>query len=84
MLQVLHVDVAYVAMVVHVCCKLLFPNVSVVFPHVCCKCVYLNVARVSHICCMRFLSRCCIYFAMVFQVFLGIFYKCFRRMLQVF
>jgi hypothetical protein len=35
-------DVAYIAMVVHVCCKLLFPNVLVVFPDICCKCVVLR------------------------------------------
>jgi hypothetical protein len=37
-------DVAYVAMVMHVCCKL--PNVSSVFSYVCCKCVYLNIAYI--------------------------------------
>ena len=43
-------DVPYVAMVVHVCCKLLFPMFHLFFPDVCCKYVYLNVAYVSHIC----------------------------------
>jgi hypothetical protein len=33
-------DVAYVAMVVHVCCKRLFP-MFYLFIDVCCKCVYL-------------------------------------------
>ena len=44
-------DVAYVAMVVHVCCKLLFPMFHLFFSGLCCKCVYLDVAYVSHICC---------------------------------
>jgi hypothetical protein len=51
----LDVDVEYVAMVVHVCCKLLFSIFLVYFTHVCCVCVYLNAARVSYICCMCFI-----------------------------
>ena len=47
-------DVAYVIMVIHVCCKLLFPIFQLFFPDVCCKCVYLDVAYVSHICCKVF------------------------------
>jgi hypothetical protein len=47
-------DVAYVAMVVYVCCKLLF-SMFYLFLGVCCKCVYLDVAYVSHICCMYFI-----------------------------
>jgi hypothetical protein len=39
-------DVAYVATIVHICCKLSIPNVS----DLCCKCVYLDVAYVSLIC----------------------------------
>jgi hypothetical protein len=42
-------DIAYVAMVVHVCYKRLPPNVSSIFLDV--KCVYLNVVYVSHIYC---------------------------------
>jgi hypothetical protein len=42
-------DVAYVEMIVRVCCKLLFPNFNLFFPDVCCKRVYLDVAYVSHI-----------------------------------
>jgi hypothetical protein len=37
-----------VAMVVYVCCKLLFPMFYLFFPYVCCKCVYLDVAYVTH------------------------------------
>jgi hypothetical protein len=53
------------------------------FPDVCDKCVYLDIACVSHICCMCFiwmLHIFCNWFLSVFMCF----YKCFRRMLQVF
>jgi hypothetical protein len=43
-------DIAYVAIVVHVCCKLLFPMFHLFFLDVCCKCFYLDVPYVSHIC----------------------------------
>jgi hypothetical protein len=36
-------DVAYVAMVIYICCKLLFP-MFYLFLDVCCKRVYLDVA----------------------------------------
>jgi hypothetical protein len=45
-------DVAYVGMVVHVGCKLLFSMFQLFFADIYCKCVYLNVACASHICCM--------------------------------
>jgi hypothetical protein len=48
-------DVAYVAMVVHVCCKLLFSVFHLFFQDICCKCVYLDIAYVSHICCKCFI-----------------------------
>jgi hypothetical protein len=61
MLQVFHVvvakvdrDVAYVAMVVHVCCKLLSPMFHLFCLDVCCKCVYFG---------------CCICFTYMLQVF---------------
>jgi hypothetical protein len=44
-------DVAYVVMVVHLCCKCLFPMFHLFFPDACGKCVYLDVAYVSPICC---------------------------------
>jgi hypothetical protein len=47
-------DVAYIAMVIHVCCKLLLPMFSSVFLDVCCKCFYLDIAYVSHIRCKCF------------------------------
>jgi hypothetical protein len=77
MLQVLHIDVAYVAMVVRVCCKLMFPRFYLFFSYVCCKCVYLDVAYISHICCKCFIWMLRI---SVFQVF----FKRFRCMFQRF
>jgi hypothetical protein len=47
-------NVAYVAIVVHICCKLLFLMFHLFFPDVCYNCVYLHVAFVSHICCKCF------------------------------
>jgi hypothetical protein len=44
-------DITYVAMVVHVCCKLLFLMFHLFFSDVYYKCVYLDVAYISHICC---------------------------------
>jgi hypothetical protein len=50
-------DVAYVAIIVHVCCNLQvsIPNVSSVFSDVCCKCVYFDIAHVSYIRCKCFI-----------------------------
>jgi hypothetical protein len=39
-------DVAYIEMVVHVCCKRMFPMFHL-FLYLCCKCVYLDVAYIS-------------------------------------
>jgi hypothetical protein len=88
MLQVFHVDVAkvdqdvaYVAMVIHICCKhlfLMFQLFQTYDAH-----VYLGVAYVSHLCCKCFIqmlhrlhtyvasvsSRCCICFAIATHVF---------------
>jgi hypothetical protein len=62
MLQIFHIDVAkvdrdvaYVVMVVHVCCNLLFPMFHLFFSDVCSKCVWLDVAYVSHIYCKYFI-----------------------------
>jgi hypothetical protein len=69
MLQLFQMNVAYVAMVVHVSCKGLFLMFHLCFWTYCCKCVYG--------CCIRF--KCFIYtlrmFAMVF--------KCLYMFLQV-
>jgi hypothetical protein len=67
-------DIAYVAMIVHVCCKRLAPVFHLCFSDVCCKCVYLDVPYVSHICCKCFIWMLCL-FAMVlkyFRVFLQV------------
>jgi hypothetical protein len=61
-------DVAYVAMVIHVCCKGLLLMFHLCFPDVCCKCVYPYVAYVSHICCICFIEMLCM-FAMSFECF---------------
>jgi hypothetical protein len=48
-------DVAYVAMVVHLCCKRLSLMFHLFFSDICCKCIYLKVAYVSCICCKYFI-----------------------------
>jgi hypothetical protein len=48
-------DVAYVVMVVHVCCKGLFPKFHMCFQMYVENVFYLNVAYVSHICCKCFI-----------------------------
>ena len=89
-LQLFHADVTkvdrdgpYVAMVVHVCCKLLFPMFHLCFLDACCNYVYLDVAYVPHICCMCFI-RMLRMVAMVFKRVSGVFFKCFISMFQVF
>jgi hypothetical protein len=44
-------DVAYVAMVVHLCCKLLSPMFHLFFQTYIASMFHLDVAYVSHICC---------------------------------
>jgi hypothetical protein len=61
-------DVAYVAMVVYVCCKLLFPMFHL-FSDIYCKCVYLDVAYVSHIYCKCLIWMLCM-FSNDFELFL--------------
>jgi hypothetical protein len=59
-------DVAYVAMVIHICCKHMFPMFHLLY----CKCVYLDVAYVLYIYCKRFiwmLRMCCNCFSSVFS-----------------
>jgi hypothetical protein len=54
-------DVAYVAIIVHVCCNLQvsIPNVSSVFSDVCCKCVYFaSVLSGCCICLQLFVIKC--------------------------
>jgi hypothetical protein len=90
MLQVFHTDfakvnrdVTYVAIVIHICCKFMFPMFYLFFPDVYCKCVYLDVAYVSDICYKCFIWMLRIFYN-VFQVFLMCFCKYFRCMFQVF
>ena len=65
-------DVAYIVMVAHVRCKLLFPMFNLCFLDVFCNCVYLDVAYVSNICCMCFIRMLRID-AMVFKCVSGVF-----------
>jgi hypothetical protein len=89
MLQVFHTDVVkldqdvvYVAMVVHVCCKCLFPIFLLIF-HLGCKCVYLYIACfLTHTSQVFYLDIT--YVCTVFQVFFICCCKCFRRMFQIF
>jgi hypothetical protein len=60
--------VAYVAMVVYICCKGLLLIFHLSFRTYDAKCVYLNVAYVSHICCICFIWMLCI-FAKGFECF---------------
>jgi hypothetical protein len=84
-------DIAYIAMVVHVCCKLLFSMFHLFFSEVCCKCV-LDVAYVFiHILQVFYLDVA--YVLQWIQVFFWFFssvldacFKCFiifRRMLHL-
>ena len=43
MLQVFYLDVAYVAVAIHICCKRMFVNVSFVSDVCCTKCFMLQV-----------------------------------------
>jgi hypothetical protein len=61
MFQVFYIDiakvdrgVAYVAMVVHLCCKRLFLIFHLFFRSIC-KCIYLDIAYVLYICCKCFI-----------------------------
>jgi hypothetical protein len=86
-------DVAYVVMIVHVCCKCLFPMFRLFFSDVCCKCVHLDVPYVSQRCCNYYIWMLHM-FAIVFQVFSCVFacvsctyFECFSyfvRILQLF
>jgi hypothetical protein len=59
-------------------------NISSIFSDIRCKCVYLDVVYVSHIYCKCFLFGCCMCFCNGFSSVFRFFYKCFRRMFQVF
>jgi hypothetical protein len=72
-------NVAYVAIVVYVCCKLLF---SMLYPffQIYVASVFIWMLRMFHTYVASVLSGCCIFFIMGFKCF----YKCFRCMFQVF
>jgi hypothetical protein len=74
-------DVAYVAMVVHVCCK----GLLLMF-HMCFRMyvtsVYLDGAYVSHKCCMCFIWVLFL-FAKIFNC-LHVFFKCFRSIISMY
>jgi hypothetical protein len=78
MLQVFHVDVAYVAMAIHVCCKCICYKCFSCFKHML-QVFYLDVAYVSHICC-----KCFIWMLYIFCNGYSVFSGVFTRMLQVF
>jgi hypothetical protein len=76
-------DVAYVAMVVHICCKSMSPMFHLFFKRMlqaclfeCCICFHTYVASV--------LSGCCACFAMVFKYFLQVFQIHVSNILSVF
>jgi hypothetical protein len=68
-------NVAYVAVVVYVCCTSPFPMFHLCFWTYCCKCIYLDIVYVSHICCkcfiwiLRMFAMVFNYFSCAFQVF---------------
>ena len=75
-------NVAYVAIVVYVCCKLLFP-MFYMFLDVCCKCVYLDVAYIFiHMLQVFYLDV--EYVCHGFKWFSGVSCKCFKHMFHVF
>jgi hypothetical protein len=69
-------DVAYVVMVVYVCCKFLFLMFYMFFL------ILQDVAYVSHIMFASVLSECCVCFCNGFKCFSGVFanvsYECFK------
>jgi hypothetical protein len=92
-LQVFHVDVAYITVAIHICCKYIVPRVSDV-SDVCCTCFnwvlhmfhtyvwkcFIRMLYMFHTYVASILSGCCIYSATTTYVFPW----CFIRMLQVF
>jgi hypothetical protein len=62
-------DVAYVAMVVHVCCKLLFPMFHLFFLTYVAS-VFIWILHIFHMYVTSVLSECCVCFTMDFHVFL--------------
>ena len=65
-------DVAYVAMVVYICCKCLFPMFHLCFWMYVASVFYLDVVYVSHICC-----KCFIWILHMFCNDFQVFSRCF-------
>jgi hypothetical protein len=65
-------DVAYVAMVVHVCCKLLFSMLHLFFQTYVAS-VFIWMLHMFHTYVASVLSRCCVCFIMVFKCSSGAF-----------
>jgi hypothetical protein len=84
MLQVFHLDVAYVAAAINVCCKSVFPNVSVVSSRcrICCsgytRMLQLYVLNFSPI-----LDRCCKCFICILLYVVVVIHICCKRMFQL-
>jgi len=66
-LQVFHVDVTYVAIAIHVCCKYVIPNISAV-SDVCCKC-FIYILHMLHTYVASVSCGCCICFTHMLQAF---------------
>jgi hypothetical protein len=86
MFQVFHTDgakvdqdVAYVAMVVYICCKCLFLMLHLFFQTYVTN-VFIWMLHMFHTYVTSVLSGCCICLQLFFQVFFMCFCKCFRRM----
>jgi hypothetical protein len=65
-------DIAYVAMVVHVCCKLLFPMFHLLFRRMLQVCLFWML-HIFHTYVASVLSRCCVCFCNGFKCFSDVF-----------
>jgi hypothetical protein len=59
-----HMDVAYVAIAIHVCCKCMFQMFHL-FQDVCCKCFYLYVASLQWL--YTYIANVCFNYFTLFQ-----------------
>jgi hypothetical protein len=76
-------DVAYVAMVVHVCCKLLFSMFHLFFSTYVANVFIWMLQMFSHMTASVLSGMLCM-FTMVSSVFQVFFCKCFKRIFQIF
>jgi hypothetical protein len=72
-------DVAYVVMVIHVCCKHLFLMFYLFFQTYIAN-VFIWMLHMFYAYVARVLSRRCVCVAIVFECFFTCFYKCFTHM----